>query len=297
MASELLGELFRCDKYQGLFPGASMPVRACLRRQLERIPTKDAKGRLQPLDEWPAPKPYCAAECPVGRGHLERARAQHVPAETCLRCGAAQVGDGSANPCQGCPPDDKAVPRGHLPPPRAPSSERIWSGEVPDVPIGAPGPARPRPVATFEQHEREAAARRVALQDDDQVPAEPAEERTMAKPEGKRTCGVKGCGAPLRSDNKSGVCSPCNRRRKAPGDAQKSTVKAAAPKVTPLRPATPRRAKALDRGLEEAPLAELLQKRSEAAGLVAAVDAELLRRQREIAEVLGQPARASTGGG
>lgn len=288
----LLTETFRCEVFQALFPGDSMPVRACLRRQLERIPTTDRKGRLEPLSEWPAPKPYCASECPVGRSHLERARAEHVPAETCLRCGSAQVGEGSANPCQGCPTDGKAVPRGHLPPPRAPSSERIWTSEVPDVPIGGPGPARAKPVATFELHERQAAARRVALEDDDQdVPAELAEERTMAKPEEKH---CSKCGKKLRSDNKRGICG---QSCKAPRLAQEGSVKAPAPKVTPLRPASPRRAKAAHPGLEEMPLAELLGKRSEAAGLVAACDAELLRRQREIAAVLDQRTGAAASGG
>ena len=62
----------------------------------------------------------------------------------------------------------------------------------------------------------------------------------------RRTCAAPGCSTPLRSDNKTGVCSPCSRARKGPGQAK------------PARPAAPRApaspaATAIVRSLPSAP--------------------------------------------
>ena len=56
MTDDLLATTFHCEKYVALFP-AGMPLRACLRRQLERV--AEAK---RPAAEWPPAKPFCWVE-------------------------------------------------------------------------------------------------------------------------------------------------------------------------------------------------------------------------------------------
>jgi hypothetical protein len=265
--ADLLGRLFRCERFVGLFP-TGMPMRACLRRQLDRLVTLDGKGQQRPARDWPAAKPFCAGECSLGRQHLEEARAAGVPAETCLRCGSAQVGSGSAAPCVGCEPDAKEVPHGHLPPAARLRSDRIWTGEVPDPPIAPPSagqtaslPAMRRLAderrQNYELHERQAASRRASVEEQDHQ----EEDGTMAK-DVEKHCSK--CGKKLRSDNTRGVCGS---RCKEPAGSQESGVKAA--KVTPLRPPAPRRAEASR--TPSLSTQELLQQR-------AAIDEELRRR-------------------
>lgn len=89
----------------------------------------------------------------------------------------------------------------------------------------------------------------------------------------------------------------CSTQRKAPAPSAEGRVKA---QVTSLRPLPARRAAGkpskVEAGLREAPLDELLRQRSTAADLIAAVDAELVRRQREIAAALDQAKRPAAAG-
>jgi hypothetical protein len=275
--ADLLQRLFRCERYVHLF-GDAMPVKACLRRQLERLPTNDERGKPEAPGEWPAKNPFCAASCEVGRRHLEEARALKVPAETCLRCGGAQVGAGSAAPCARCPPDETAVPRGHLAVVAEPSS-RIWQpGAVPDVPIGAPNP---RQAARLEQQraevEKRAQARAVAERKvHQQEPARPAEEEGMARgvPAKKRTC-CESKGGRHRAD--------CTGE---PREALPDAAEVRAPARAAARRAG-RRAEA-NEGLELLTLEDLVEQRSQAVAKMAAVEAELKRRRDAIAEALGE---------
>lgn len=243
--AEQLAALFRCERYLHLFP-TGMPLRACLRRQLERQLALDGKRRPLPIEDWPAAKPYCAEECLLGRGNLAAARAAGVPAETCLKCGAAQVGSGSAAPCQGCPENEKQVPRGHLPPPGPGLSSRIWNGEAPDVPIGPPSGAQ---AASPKERRRAAEEPEEQLEQEDdhqEEPAEPAEEGDdMAKEKSCSRCGKK-----LRSDNTRGVCGQrCKPAAKAKDPAAgpaKAPVREVAPARRPTRPPAPKPAALLD---------------------------------------------------
>ena len=218
--TDVLTETFRCEKYVSMFP-TGMPLRSCLRRQLERV----ALAKQQPRD-WPAAKPFCAGECPLGRANLERARAAGVEARTCPLCGSALVGAHSCETCLARRIEaGKEVPRGVLPPPVAQMSERIWSGQVPDVPFVPPASAHgaettaARPTAeerrqTFERHEREAAARRAAQeQHNPEGPAAPAMETEMAK----TVCG--NCKSPSRH---RGTCKGGPRVPADSGEVTKS---------------------------------------------------------------------------
>lgn len=181
---ELLQQTFTCDRF-GL-----IPVRGCLRRQVDRQESTKA-GEL-----GPPRRPFCADECGAGAVYRAAARSDGIPMEPCPACGSALIGP-DAHPCATCAARrldaGKDVPRGALPPPAAPSS-RIWTGEVPDVPFTPPGAHRSgRPsAALLEAREARAAERRQAFeqqQDHQEEPAEPAEEERMACKE----CGSKTC--------------------------------------------------------------------------------------------------------
>lgn len=49
----------------------------------------------------------------------------------------------------------------------------------------------------------------------------------------RRTCAAPGCYTPLRSDNKTGVCSPCSRARKGPARAKPARAPAPRAQVSP----------------------------------------------------------------
>jgi hypothetical protein len=276
--TELLGELFHCERYLSLFP-SGMPKRACLRRQLERQPAKDASGKARPLAEWPAPKPFCATECQVGRSQLQELRAAGVAATTCPSCGAALVGAGAAETCPGCEPDE--APRSGLQArPRVAPSVRIWTGEAPDVPLPGPEKTRAalgeRPVASAGV--RGAPPRRSV--DATTPPPTAEEERTMPK-EAKKGCPE--CGSPTMHK------ASCSRRPAARAATVKAPA-AAAPRYTRGKQAeagAPVVAAEGKRDLRAVTLDYLLLERRSALATVVNVDEELRRRQEEIARALG----------
>jgi hypothetical protein len=113
---DVLQELFDCERFVNLFP-EGMPLRACLRRQDERRtevvvlrkarPEHGIRAKTENRDAGPV-HPFCATECELGRAN--RARVDGAAAAATPRAGA----------------EEQARPG------------RIWSGEVPEVPIGGP---------------------------------------------------------------------------------------------------------------------------------------------------------------
>lgn len=169
-------ELFRCDRFVSQFP-VGMTRRACLRRQDERRDILDDKGETigsEPVYTW------CALECSEGR-----------VTRTLL---------GGATPAP-TPPEPALL--------KPAPSTRLWEpGAVPDVPIGGP-PAtseftgyRPLPsiftgdaegIARGMRRAREQASRKDDGEEQDQPPAQPAEEDEM--PRGKRDAPWPCCGS------------------------------------------------------------------------------------------------------
>lgn len=97
-------------------------------------------------------------------------------------------------------------------------STRIWTGEVPDVPIGPPPRARPALPPLLPRSHHPAPI------------ADHLEEDPMPKPDTeKRTCSTPGCSTKLRSDNSTGVCAGCQR------SSTKFRPKKAAPKPRQVR--------------------------------------------------------------
>jgi hypothetical protein len=191
---DILQTTFRCATY-GL-----IPVRGCLRRQLDQDATQEAPR--------PARRPACAGGCAVGYARLLEAQDAGVALSACPGCGDALIGIYPAT-CPTCAARrveaGEEVPRGFLADPRAVSvamaSSRIWTGEAPDLPLPGPPAARPAlPPVLRPAHRpthRETPMPR---------PAKPKPQ----KPE-PRTCSTPGCGAKIRSDNSKGLCSPCQR--------------------------------------------------------------------------------------
>lgn len=272
-ARDLLQSLVPCERYRGRF-STGLPVSGCLRRQLERLPGAK-RGTVGP------PKFPACAVCLQGTEVAARAAEAGITRGTCPTCGAALIGDAACEVCM----DTKAPARGFLPV-GVEKSERIWSGEVPDVPIGRP-PAALTPgeeaAAATARRVREAAPRvapaRVEPPSRHDVaisgskahhePARPAEEEAMAG----KTCSK--CGKDLRADNTAGIC----------GDQTGCRARVAAKAGKPALP--PRPARAVERprklvgaakhvGLENMTVPELL-------ALVDQAKAELRRRRDEAA--------------
>jgi hypothetical protein len=184
-ATEFLSTLVPCERHVSLFP-AGMPVRACLRRQVER--QRGAKGAL-----GPPTKPYCASgECALGYAMAEAAKARGIAAAPCSTCGAALFDGAACEVCAAAAMEKTKPAKGFLPLVGAPAQDRIWKpGEVPDVPIGrAPGAptAGEEAAAAVARRVREAAPR-VAPSTMDPRPAPPAKESDMrGVPTKPRTC-------------------------------------------------------------------------------------------------------------
>lgn len=251
-----LSELFDCSRFRNLFP-SGMPVRACIRRQLEAREVADGKGKkLEPRHA------YCANECALGREKLAQLPASS--AWTCSACGAAVI---NADSCEVCQEKRSVTTVRRSPPPNPPAQKRIWAPDAPDAPLGPPpatseysghrpkvawapgsttdarllalsqqrarreaaeanekGPADVRRALAEPPHEAAPSAKPEPTTlpgpvDPATPPARPAEETTMAKPnEDKKLC--SNCKrTPLRSDNESGICGGC-RRAPAKGRAQ-----------------------------------------------------------------------------
>jgi hypothetical protein len=135
--SARLLELFTCERLREQFP-RGMSRRACVRRQLEH--RKDGKG-------WTPAHPACAVDCPQSRETLDAVFG--VVASTCAKCGAAVIATDACPTCAEKRSVHQVQPREV---PRAPAQDRLWSGEVPDVPIGGPPAAlgaRPRVPFSF----------------------------------------------------------------------------------------------------------------------------------------------------
>lgn len=131
-ASRVLQELFECERHVTLFHG-EMPIKACLRRQVER------QRGAKPGTLGPPTKPYCASgECALGHTMAEKAKLAGVIAKACPGCGTALLGDVACETCAASAMEARGAgpAKGFLPPTGAPPSERIWNGEAPDVPIG-----------------------------------------------------------------------------------------------------------------------------------------------------------------
>jgi len=283
---DILNDTFRCDRF-GL-----IPVRGCLRRQIDRQESTKS-GEL-----GPPRRAFCADTCGVGASYRASARDAGIHLEPCPACGSALIGP-DATPCATCAARrldaGKDVPRGALP--TVAPSARLWTGEVPDVPISPPGQAaaghRPNPSrALYEQRERAAAARREALraeeQDHQEEPAEPAEEERMACKEcGSKTCHKGWCtcrpGGPLKGAKRGPGAAKAPAAKPAPVETKAAAARRLQRVVTVSAEAVS--------GLGSVPLDELLRRRAEATATVVAVDGELRRRQREIAEALGEPGR------
>jgi hypothetical protein len=292
--ADRLGELFRCERYLSLFP-TGMPKRACLRRQLERLPSTDARGKVLPLDAWPPAKVFCAKECALGRENLVAIQAFAIQATTCTACGSALVGGGACPGCAARALDaGKSVPSGNLAKTalgQAPMSTRLYTGEVPDVAIGPPPGAAPK------RHEPRGAARvEVAGSGAPPVapkaapyrapptgpaPRAPAEEaETMAKGTGTKQCRI--CGKGLRVDNTRGICGkPCKPKDGKPAAASPPKERSPAPTKSGAAPAaTPRKAAAGQPDPAPEAFEDLLVRRSLAIDELAKVN-QAIRARRE----------------
>jgi hypothetical protein len=260
-----LAKLVACDRYVRLFP-QGMPLRACLRRQLEHQKRASGKG-------WDPARPFCAGECGIGKEL--RAKLPEGAAWACTTCGAAVVG---ATACETC--HEKLTLKQVLPrtPSKAPPQERIWTSEVPDTPIAplpprAPGldegdvrriarrvarvtrglvvvpdpppvpetPAPPpattdeAPAPIAEPTEQLPARADTAAPANPEPPDDPAQEATMPTEAAERKLCTNCEKNPLRSDNESGICRPCRtapERNRAEGTpAPKPAKPAVRPKV------------------------------------------------------------------
>jgi hypothetical protein len=122
VAGSDLAQLFHCERHVRTFGPNGMPLRACLRRQLERKRVGEgAKAKLQVVHE------FCGeGACELGRANLEAAG---EAARTCPGCGAALL---EVEACEVCHPARALAAK-------PPASARIWEqGAVPDVAIGPP---------------------------------------------------------------------------------------------------------------------------------------------------------------
>ncbi len=128
--ADALSRFIRCPRFVALFP-SGMPVRACLRRQVELRALKDAKGEIR---GWEPVHEGCIG-CRAG---LENLKASGAYARSCSKCGAGVVSLKRSAPCLECE-DVAAAEHPTLPPRAPPDQDRIWTeGAVPDVPLGPP---------------------------------------------------------------------------------------------------------------------------------------------------------------
>jgi hypothetical protein len=131
-------DLVACDRF------GRLSARACRRRQLERRVVEDAKGKMR---AGPFVYEHCAVGgCVTGDAVAADLRALKVPTSVCDACGRAYIGPEATGPCPSCSPG-KVLPETK----RTEVSTRLWSGEVPDVPIGGPPASAtpPRKPITF----------------------------------------------------------------------------------------------------------------------------------------------------
>lgn len=177
--TEVLRQLFRCERYAATYPHG-MTVAACLRRQLER------QRSAKPSQVGPPAKPFCAEECPTGRAH--RAACAGLASGACPSCGAALIETTRCTTCEAAREERSREPaRGHLPVKRVPESVRLWTGEVPDVPIAplSAVPARLPPAPTYTLRPAAAARAEEPLFDDpgeeDDEPSTPHQPATPAQ--------------------------------------------------------------------------------------------------------------------
>jgi hypothetical protein len=223
---DVLQTTFRCDRF------GHIPVRGCLRRQLDRDASSDSPH--------PPRRPYCAGHCAVGLVHRQAAEATGMALGSCPGCGDALVGI-DPETCPTCAARRlearDAIPRGflpahELPPPRS---------DIPDVPFTPPRSIRAdihfEPLRAVED-----AGREPEEQDHQEEPAEPAQETEMPPKSraDRRTCSTEGCTTPLRSDNSTGRCSRCQRMHWSKADRAATKQGRTAPAVAPAQ--KPRRA-------------------------------------------------------
>ncbi len=268
MTDRLL-ELFRCELLVQIFP-RGMSRRSCLRRQLER---------RREGEDWRPTHPACASgECVLGRETV--AATEGIGATWCRTCGAAVIGSPACGACA----EQRAVtevPRRD--PERAPPQERLWSGEVPDVPLGPPPAAlAPRPKVPFSfgtstaALEARAKRARAAAAKEAQVtterPATPAKEIEM--PKGHRSVPCKECGS--KGTRHLSVCSQAGKPAAKPASPKPG------PKAAPARrrlklsewavARSPRRAAPPPAGLVSFDTDELLARREQLVSDLRAVD-------------------------
>jgi hypothetical protein len=288
--SEALSRLFACDRYVRLFP-QGMPVRACLRRQLERRKRADGKG-------WEAVHPFCAGECALGKEQL--AALPSGIAWTCTACGAAVIAAPACEVCLEKRSLKEVQPRSAA---KAPPQDRLWKqGAVPNTPIAPPPATSPfsgyrlPPAMPGSTTDAELAAK-AARRNREQAAAPRVEQTVQAATAGRTPCDQPGespgaspapiasanpeppaasapaeetamsekrcsrCKKELRVDNTSGVC----------GDRAACARRASNGKPPPLPPAPPKakvrilprvrvaaRAASAAGAYEAKPLAELL---------------------------------------
>jgi hypothetical protein len=310
--TDALSVLFDCSRFVHLFP-TGMPVRACLRRQMEHRAVKDAKGAIR---SWTPAHEYCATACELGKA---RRRIAAVPASTCPKCGAARIGAVAQESCGQC--EDLAAPK-KAPPPTstrlpAPEQERIWrEGAVPDVgiatmarkdvglsaadeaaiaervaavatrrqrrpappppdrtPAAASNPAEWLDVAAAEPRSAEPPPAPPAPVNNEE-PVTPAEEERMAE-----KCEI--CKGEVRPRNGK-ITQPCRKCRKAPNKAAAAEKKGrAAP------PPAPTRLPEVSGDLEAKPVPQLVLERHQHVTAIAEIDEELRRRREQIDLALG----------
>lgn len=302
MSDELLTRMFTCDRFRADFP-RGMPVKACLRRQLDR------QEGVKPGQLGPPRRPFCAGECRTGLVHRVAAEAVGVTLSSCPVCGSALIGL-SPTDCATCAERrhdaGKFVPKGFNAAERAQVSTRIWEpGAVPDVAI-APASKAPAAAPAARSHRRdpevEAWAGRQAPkhpmcrttleQDHPEEPAEPAEEETMAR--GKRDEPWPCCGSKSHRHLKG--CESAGKGGKAatpPKPTARSERAAASREAAPrLVPAPARRPKAEPEGdfeyLSTETVDDLVTALTKIDATRAAVVAELRRRRSEVDQALAR---------
>jgi hypothetical protein len=310
-----LDQNFRCERYVDRFP-SGMPYKACLRRQLER------QGSLRPGKEGPPRNEFCALSCQTGRRiHSEFV---HLGLAYCPRCGGALIGSAECGTCaERALEENRGPAKGFLPTAKATASERIWDGRAPNAPLGPPpGAPKPPPAVGLAPVEERAAPVRTAciggivLREDElepetspappaaeplppppaptapvntQPPATvPAEEDPM--PKGKRTTPAPCCGTMSTARHKMG-CTGKAKAEKLPDKIQYLPDRAAArPVVRKLAPVVGY-PKVHDLEVKPEDLAvqtieQLVADRSVCQKLIDQIEAELRRRQDELAKAL-----------
>lgn len=291
-----LGDLFRCERYVSDFP-AGMSFRACLRRQLER------QGSVRKGELGPPRRPFCAAECSIGRERRWAAEEAGVALSACAACGAALVGSTTCSACEARAQEDSKGPaRGFLPERPDGISRVIWGPNAPDAPLGPPpsqqarppapnwtltGPVSPKTAArrSRELGETEQPSPAPSAPADPGVPAAPAMETPMACSE----CGSRACHKATCSRRPGGAKAAKGEKTKAPA---KPVTKAVASRLGAAGGARPH-ATAV-RPLEGKTVRQLLDLRAEALAQAEAIDLEIRARREELDAALEQGAINAT---